>query len=279
MVDYLEERRKETEPDWELGGDLDFLVSPVDRLAEKLRPAGIRGLMESAAPSWEAIAEQQLIERMYAAAMRLGIPMESAAPSWEAIAEQHAKVVEHMYAANLMLVSTSSHSADFERKAEPESAQLVLRLPGGFAPSRALVDFWVRGVQAAAERAAISPDRLGVTETQLKQEFAKNVISVLGMIAQQLRYEKSADRNITDRGRFGLRHQIEFCDRFLIIPDEAGEFLAMLREELSASVKTGLRITGEWGSVSANQSGDLFYELRPAARQVDPSFVRSEAVE
>jgi hypothetical protein len=153
----------------------------------------------------------------------------------------------------------------------------IFPMTGGFTPSKALADFWVRGVKALARENKQSVD--AISEMEIQQEFAKTLTSVFGTLAQQLRYGGGRDCAITRSSRFVLPYQIELCERFFIIPDEAGTFLTMLRDELGTGVSAGARIQGAWGRIDLDDSGDLQYVLTPPSMASDPTFVPSEEVE
>lgn len=155
--------------------------------------------------------------------------------------------------------------------------QLSLALRGTFAPSRPLTEFWVRGVTAFAQRAQATP--IEYTTGSLQEEFANSLTSLLGSMGQRVRYGATRNHNFTEGGRFLLEYQVQLCDRFLVIPDEAAAFLQMLREELFSAVSNGCRIEGAWGRVTATADGDLRFALTPPNIVRDPDFVRSEEVE
>jgi len=164
---------------------------------------------------------------------------------------------------------------------ESPKAQLTFLLRGDFAPSKGITDFWVRGVKALAQEANVlsSGITLASTQTEIQQEFGKMLTSLFGRLGQQLRYARDRDLNITRAGRFLLPYQIQICDRFLIIPDEAAAFFQMLRDELIAAISNGASIEGSWGRVTVNPAGELCYLLTPPKMVHDPSFVPSEEVE
>ena len=159
--------------------------------------------------------------------------------------------------------------------------QLAFPLGGDFSPSKELTSFWVRGVTAMAGRAdpKLAPSAVAATDLEIQQEFARMLISLFGTTAQQLRYETKPDLIISRRSRFELTYQIQLCDQFIIIPDEAQQFLSLLHEELVAALSSGVRITGAWGYVTVNRAGGLEYILAPPRRIVDDSFTRAERVE
>ena len=169
---------------------------------------------------------------------------------------------------------------DQKQYAEARLSQLSFPLKGAFAPSKSLTDFWVRGVKAFAQRANTEFGiNIAYTDSEVQQEFAKMLNSLLGTIGQQLRYGINPDVAITRQQRFLLEYQIKICDRFLIIPDEATTFLQTLQDELLAAILAGSTIEGAWGRIIATQSGELCYLLSPPTMVQDSSFVRSEEVE
>jgi hypothetical protein len=169
-------------------------------------------------------------------------------------------------------------------EAHPPSSpkpQLLLPLRGDFAPSKGLTDFWVRGVRALAKEANVPESSLALaaSDTEIQQEFTKMLFSLLGTVAQQLRYGDRESVDITKDGRFMVRYQIQLCDRFLIVPDEADKFLSLLRQEMVTAISNGSRIGGAWGRIALHRSGELRYVLAPPNMASDPAFVRSEEVE
>jgi hypothetical protein len=166
---------------------------------------------------------------------------------------------------------------DSSFEAESLNDQLALNLPGSFAPTKQLTDFWVRGVSAFAHRAGISSVSHAGPEVQ--QEFAKMLSAVLGTEAQQIRYGSRGNLAITSSGRFLLEYQTHICDRFFIIPDEGTVFLQLLREELIAAVSKGCTIAGAWGRVSITPHRELCFALTSPNVIHDPDFVPSEEVD
>lgn len=158
--------------------------------------------------------------------------------------------------------------------------QAVLRLDGDFSPSHRLVEFWVRGV-ASYRPANIgrTPTETGKVNPQIQAEFSKLLLSILGMVGQQRRYSRERSAPLTIGGRFSTLLQIEFCDRFQIVPDESRDFLRMLADELRSAVSDGARITGAWGSIVLDDSQDLTFMLQEAVFASADGFVKSEDVE
>jgi hypothetical protein len=161
------------------------------------------------------------------------------------------------------------------------TSQLAFHLAGDFAPSKTLTDFWVRGVKALAKGASASSSRIDLASTGIgiQQEFAQMLVSLFGTIGQQLRYGATGQLFITQTGRFASTYQLQICDQFFIIPDEAAEFLRLLHDELHTAILTGSTIGGAWGHVGLNSDGDLCYILTPPNLIRDPSFRLAEEVE
>jgi hypothetical protein len=166
-------------------------------------------------------------------------------------------------------------------EAPENEQQLAFFMPGSFAPSRELVEFWVRGVQALANLAHVSarPEALDPKLNDVQQLFARELRSLLATIAQQTRYSEKPDVRITMDGRFVLKLQIQLCERFVIIPDETTQFLNLLTNELVTAIQGGAKIEGAWGYITVDQSLDLYYVLTPPHTREDSAFVRSEYVE
>jgi len=170
---------------------------------------------------------------------------------------------------------------DESQTSNADSPQLAFGLRGIFTPSKSLTDYWVRGVKTLAQEATVSSSGLELASTQLEiqQEFSKMLVSLFGTLGQQLRYGNTSDVNITQAGRFLLQYQIKICDRFLIIPDEAADFLRTLRTEMITALSDDSTIEGAWGRISVNSSGELFYMVVPPKIIRDVSFVPSEDIE
>jgi hypothetical protein len=111
------------------------------------------------------------------------------------------------------------------------------------------------------------------------QEFSKTLSALLGTIAQQLRYESPSDTMLTRQQRFTASYQIQLCDAFLIIPDQAADFLRLLFSELSDAIRTGCTLSGDWGELRLSSAKELYFKLSPPDFVVDPGFVESEEVE
>jgi hypothetical protein len=106
------------------------------------------------------------------------------------------------------------------------------------------------------------------TARESGKEFVRLLKSLLGSMGQQARYSEGRVDMISKAGHFSLSLQIELCDRFMIIPDQAGEFLSLLHDELRDALRNGMPLSGAWGSVVVD-GDDISYRLTP------PSFVES----
>jgi hypothetical protein len=139
----------------------------------------------------------------------------------------------------------------------------------------------MRGIKALADEGNIPLTALALapSQTEVQQEFSKMLISLFSSIGQQLRYQSNPVVNITQAGRFTLQFQIKLCDRFFIVPDEAAEFLHVLRAELITALSSGSRIKGPWGQIAVSAAGDLIYSLIPPTTISDPSFTPAEDIE
>jgi hypothetical protein len=159
--------------------------------------------------------------------------------------------------------------------------QLPLSLAGSFSPSKKLAEFWVESITAMAGEAGILPEVIAVPpdRTEVQQEFAKTLISLFGTIGQKMRYGWKKDPDLTRNGEFTTDFEIQICDRFLIRPSRAAEFLALLRSELVAALEVGLGIHGAWGRIELNASGELSFVLEPPSFVATQAYEASEAVE
>jgi hypothetical protein len=157
------------------------------------------------------------------------------------------------------------------------SGQLTLKMAGDFSPSKKLADIWLSSLSILAKEA----DRqVHVTpEFEAAQEFSKILYSLLGTIAQQLRYENPSNTLLTRQQRFTAAYQIQLCDAFLIIPDKAADFLSLLFFELSEAIRAGCTFNGDWGELRVSPTQELYFRLSPPDFVVDSNFVESEEVE
>jgi hypothetical protein len=157
--------------------------------------------------------------------------------------------------------------------------QLTFPLGGDFVPSKELVRYWVRGVEATAAEAAVRSfgTEGTVIDGSLQRKFAEEVISLFGTIGQQLRHESEADVKITKGGRFGLVYQVQLSEQFFIIPDEVSAFLSELKEEITSAILAGSDISGTWGKIELDSTGDLCYKLQPLNIVRNESFVRARS--
>lgn len=160
---------------------------------------------------------------------------------------------------------------------EPSHGQLGLPVTGDFSPSKKLTDIWIASLLALGKEA----DRMTTvpSEFEVAQEFSHTLSSLFGMIGQQLRYKKSADMAVTRHTRFLPSYQIQICDAFLIVPDQAATFLDVLRTEIHQGIFTGCQISGAWGKVTAVRGGDLHLALEPPSFVPAGDFEESEEIE
>jgi hypothetical protein len=152
-----------------------------------------------------------------------------------------------------------------------------LDLPGDFSPSKKLTDIWVAGLLALGKEAG--RDTVATAGFEVAQEFSHTLSSLFGTIGQQLRFQRSSDLAITRDARFTPGYQIRICDAFLIIPDQASEFLDLLRSEIYTALEVGCQISGGWGRIKSAPGGDLVFDLTPASFASDPEFEESEEIE
>jgi hypothetical protein len=155
--------------------------------------------------------------------------------------------------------------------------QFALKISGDFSPSKKLTDIWISSLSAMAgdvgKQIHVSAD------FEAAQEFSKTLYSLLGTIAQQLRYENPSDTSVTRNQRFTATYQILLCDAFLIIPDQAADFLGLLFSELSAAISAGCTMNGDWGELRVSPTQELYFRLSSPDFVVDPNFTESEKVE
>jgi hypothetical protein len=154
--------------------------------------------------------------------------------------------------------------------------QLVLPIDAEFRASKELLKIWQSSISAMTREAGLEGIAMP-TEREAGKEFAKLLRALIGSVAQQSRYSGAPAALISKGGRFSVPFQIELCDRFMIIPDQSGEFLSLLHSELSRALQNGLEIKGAWGSV-VNQGGDIAFRLTPPSFETVPGFVRAKEI-
>jgi hypothetical protein len=150
-------------------------------------------------------------------------------------------------------------------------------LGGDFSPSKKLTDIWIAGLIALGKEAG--RNTVATADFEVAQEFSHTLTSLFGTIGQQLRFQRSSDRAITKDTRFTPGYQIRICDAFLVIPDQASDFLDLLRSEISAALEVGCQISGAWGRIRSTPGGDLVFDLAPPSFASDPEFEESEEIE
>jgi hypothetical protein len=155
--------------------------------------------------------------------------------------------------------------------------QLPLKISGDFSPSKKLTDIWISSLSVMAKEVG-KQIHMGA-DFEAAQEFSKTLYSSLGTVAQQLRYESPLDTSLTRHQRFTAAYQIQLCDAFLIVPDQAADFLSLLSFELSEAIRAGCTLNGDWGELRVSPTKELYFKLTPPDFVVDPNFVESEEVE
>jgi hypothetical protein len=150
-------------------------------------------------------------------------------------------------------------------------------LRGDFSPSKKLADIWVTGLIALGKEAG--RNTVATADFEVAQEFSHTLSSLFGTIGQQLRFQRSTDLAVTRDTRFTPGYQIMICDAFLIIPDQASEFLELLRSEISAALEVGCQISGGWGRIKSTPGGDLVFDLARPSFASDSEFEESEEIE
>jgi hypothetical protein len=166
--------------------------------------------------------------------------------------------------------------ADDFPSSEPSVNQL--QLEGDFSPSKRLTEIWITGLLELGKEAGRAT--VAAADFESAQEFSRTLSTALGTLGQQLRFQKGANLAITKAGKFTPSYQIYLCDAFLIIPDQAAEFLELLSSEILMGIQTGCRIAGSWGEIVASASRqDLLYSLAAPEFETDPTFEESEEIE
>lgn len=158
-----------------------------------------------------------------------------------------------------------------------EPTQLHLPIDENFYPSKALLTIWQSSVVAMSQEAGVK-DVAMPTDRDASREFVRLLKSLVASLGQQARYAETPTDRISKGGRFSLIFQMELCDRFMIVPDQSGEFLSLLHDELATALQNGMPINGAWGSVVLNERGDISYRLHPPEYVEANGFVRAKEI-
>jgi hypothetical protein len=191
----------------------------------------------------------------------------------------------HRRARYLML--KYSHFGDVKQTSEPAASevatfddpqgQLQLRTRS-FHPSKKLIDIWranIRDLAKEGGRSNVDVRLAGAADYEIAREFTGALVDVLGSVAQYLRYADNPPLSITNTFRFSSAIQIALCEEFLIVPDQAYEFLNLLNAELRTAFKAGWQVNAAWGSVKLDSSENLVYRLSPVETFEDPNFIEA----
>lgn len=170
---------------------------------------------------------------------------------------------------------TSSHRHSLSAV---EDDQLSMRLRGDFFPSKRLTEIWLSSLETLAREAGQSVS--APADFEAAQQLSNTLITLFGTIAQQLRYETPDGLHaITKHNRITANYQIQICDALFIVPDQASEFLGLLKDELTSALRSGVAIEGDWGRLSTDRRGDVFFRLMRPNFVEDPFYEEPEAVE
>jgi hypothetical protein len=236
----------------------DFVVSPVDRIRR-------------------FFAEQAYVYR----------PIENVSAEWERYFRTSGFLEDYgLHSSLLTFIASHLEPQNFNvdinlnLHAPRESlAQLFFPLEGSFSPSKKITDIWIQSVKALAADVNEKTDIVFTSTIEVQHEFTKLLSGLFGTIAQQMRYGAPAELSITKGDAFTPGYEIQICDRFLILPSLAAQFLSLLREELISAISVGGVIKGAWGYVGLNSSGALYFFLTPPEMISDQTFVVAEEVE
>lgn len=158
-----------------------------------------------------------------------------------------------------------------------DQPQLVLPIQGGFTPSEKLVGIWRRNVEALAHESG-APFAKALTDSEAAKEFSKALTLLIGSIGQELRYSESPSTVAASDGMFSSAIQLELCERFLIVPFHANEFLSLLYDEVLAFLKSGMTFSGGWGKLTISRPNKIAFELTAPNYIRNPGFERAKEV-
>ncbi|TXN72709.1 hypothetical protein [Methylobacterium sp. WL6] len=176
-------------------------------------------------------------------------------------------------ATNEKVVSLSPASTSADTKLHQKEFNLF----GEFSPSQALAAYWVRGVESHRPKNINRSPQISVNiNSQFQSEFAKEFKEYISMIGQQRRYSKLRQTEITVAGRMITVLQDDLCDKFQIIQDEASEFIKLLIQELSQSIKKGDSLMGAWGMLCVDEADNMHFALAEPEFTPSTGFTKSK---
>jgi len=163
-----------------------------------------------------------------------------------------------------------------------EPTQQSLPIGGDFAPSERLVSFWLKGASALlsdrADKLASEVVDFTVSSSE-KTAFSSMLRDLLVTLAQDARYDGLKYAVLLRRMEFPALLQVKLCDKFFIVPADAGAFLVLLARELDSALRSGVDISGAWGRIRSTASDDWYFDLSPPRRKNLPGFSKSVEVE
>jgi len=158
----------------------------------------------------------------------------------------------------------------------PQSPLKESRLPlaGAFTPSEDLLEIWRQNVEATLGQ---SRSAFGLSDRVASAEFGKALTSLVGALGQEFRYAGGPRQIIlaTD-GRFEPLVQVELCERFLIVPDQSSNFLALLESEMHFFLSSGGLFSGGWGDVRLSEPRSMLFVLKERNVRSESGFVRAK---
>jgi hypothetical protein len=155
--------------------------------------------------------------------------------------------------------------------------QLVLPIHGGFTPSEKLVNLWRLNVESLARDSGVRFAK-ALSDSEAAKEFSKTLTLLIGSIGQELRYSESPSTIAASNGMFSSTMQLELCERFLILPFHAHEFLTLLYGEILDFLKSGTTFSGGWGKLTIPRPNEIAFQLTAPNYINDPDFERAKEV-
>jgi hypothetical protein len=163
------------------------------------------------------------------------------------------------------------------KSVNPAANQRELPLSGHFVPSDALLAYWVTGLNAINSESDIPKETsktfdVSIDSPLLRKEFHKALFGAIARYALLESYRRNKLK-LSINKRFLYSFETAIYNSFCVAPSDASYFFEALGHELENWLRSGRVISGSWGAITVDASGDFILMLKRRQKVTTRGFV------